>query len=1466
MHLRSLTGTTAISLFAAMVGLCALLGLMIFLTNQAFAQSNSAPDFGATTATRSVDEYTGSNVLNDRPWYGNIGDPVTATDADNDKLTYSIKNTRTSPFYIDRDNGQLQVGTPLDYETGSSYSVTVVATDPSRASDKITVTITVSDVEEAGTVSFYWERPQVSTALKATLADGDGNITSESWQWSKADNRNGTFANISSAASDTYTPVAVDIGKYLKVTVNYNDGNGTGKTASAVSRSAVRAVPSSNNTPVYNLNHSGGYRCPNGVDADYCLSVPRKSPIGANIYYPGGASDPDRADDLRYTLEGTDKDSFSIDHSNGNLYTEISFNDVEDSQDYLVTVRASDETGASATANIKLKPSGSKTSPVVKGPKNITYPENGTWQLATYTAYNRRGGQDVALRGWIISVQPGGGDGDFFDIDDNGVLYFTQPPDFDDPADDNGDNVYSFSVHVYDTNPPRGQRPGQSFYSVSVRVVNVDEDLEINGPTSVDYAEKGTDPVHTYTVTGAEGPVSWSLEGGDSNLFSIDNNGTLSFNDSPNYEEPFDSSDAPSDQNDYLLSIVVTDGGSTSKLEPVRIMVTNVNEPPAFPESEDGRRTVSEDAGANEDIGDPITAEDPDGDGLTYTLGGTDALSFDIDPYTGQLKTAAELDFETQTSYSLTVAVTDGRDAAGNTDDLADDTINVTITVTGANEAPAIIGESTIDYPETSTLPVYDYSATDPENDAVTWSLKEVDDYDDLSIDSATGVLTFDSPPDYEDSSNPDHQYQVTVVATDTNSNSSELDVTINVTPVNDPPVITYNGNTGAQTISYDENGTSAVATIIATDQENNPIEWKLLGTDAGDLSISNAGVLSFNASPDYETPVDDDTNNAYEITVEAKDGTNTAIMDVTVNVGNVDEKPVVTGNAGPSVVEGSTDTIASYGATDPEEGQITWLNPTGADGSLFEIAAGGELSFKAAPDYESPGSANGSNVYQVTVNASDDANTGSLAVTVTVVDNNEAIVREGTWTTDINYPENSNTTVATYAASDPEGENINWDLNGNDDDKLSISSAGVLTFNTIPNFESAADDNTDNVYEITVVASDGINKETQDVRITVTNINEAPVLTFVREVTFAEGGTGTVVTFEVTDPDANATITWSLSGDDVDDFNDLTKPTNEPMKGELTFKNVPDREDPTDADTNSEYKITVTATDEGGLDDEMDVTVVVSNEDETPNISGPTEFEYLENAHHTAATYNAVDPEDDDITWTLLGHDEGLFTLNPLPPGASTALLTFRSAPDFETKRDHDTNNVYEVTIQAKDDNPDHVQNRDVKITVTDVNETPVIDALTPEDYLENGTGDVADFSATDPDDGDTIEWSLSGDDDEYFSIHEDTGVLTFNDPTDYEFEVDGSQKNVYSITVQASDDEFMASLDVTVTVTGVDETPVISGETDLIISGHTFEYAENGTDLLHTFTAPDPERATIIWKLDGADRDDFTIDGGVL
>ena len=276
-----------------------------------------------------------------------------------------------------------------------------------------------------------------------------------------------------------------------------------------------------------------------------------------------------------------------------------------------------------------------------------------------------------------------------------------------------------------------------------------------------------------------------------------------------------------------------------------------------------------------------------------------------------------------------------------------------------------------------------------------------------------------------------------------------------------------------------------------------------------------------------------------------------------------------------------------------------------------------------------------------------------------------------------------------------------------------------------------------------------------------------------------------------------------------------------------------------------------------------------MSDEDETPALSGPTAFEYAENSHYTAATYNAVDPEDDDITWTLLGDDKDLFNLTPVHDGASTANLFFRSAPDFEeddpAKQDHDNNDVYEVTIQATDGNANHVQTLDVEITVTDENETPVIDSITIDDYVENGTGDVADFSATDPE-NDTIEWTLSGDDDAYFDIDDETGVLTFVAPPDYELMVDGVQKYTYDITVQASDDEFTAALPVTITVDNVDESPVISGETENDTVNPFFDHEENDASPIHRFSSLDPEGTAITWELDGTDKDELSITGGVL
>ena len=221
----------------------------------------------------------------------------------------------------------------------------------------------------------------------------------------------------------------------------------------------------------------------------------------------------------------------------------------------------------------------------MNGPERIVYPENGTWPLATYTA---TANPDRPIHGWIIAVQPGGGDGDFFDIDDDGNLTFTQPPDYEDPADDNGDNTYSFSLHVYDTNPPNGERPAQTFFSVSVTVTNETvEALEIRGPSAVDYAEDRTDAVATYTLDGTSAPVEWSLSGADGGEFSIDANVGLTFNREPDYENPTDTAN----ENAYLVTITAY-AGERSKTEFVRVRVTDVNEPPEFDDGETATRSV----------------------------------------------------------------------------------------------------------------------------------------------------------------------------------------------------------------------------------------------------------------------------------------------------------------------------------------------------------------------------------------------------------------------------------------------------------------------------------------------------------------------------------------------------------------------------------------------------------------------------------------------------------------------------------------------------------------------------------------------------------------------------------------------------------------------------------------------------------------------------------------------------------
>ena len=82
----------------------------------------------------------------------------------------------------------------------------------------------------------------------------------------------------------------------------------------------------------------------------------------------------------------------------------------------------------------------------------------------------------------------------------------------------------------------------------------------------------------------------------------------------------------------------------------------------------------------------------------------------------------------------------------------------------------------------------------------------------------------------------------------------------------------------------------------------------------------------------------------------------------------------------------------------------------------------------------------------------------------------------------------------------------------------------------------------------------------------------------------------------------------------------------------------------------------------------------------------------------------------------------------------------------------------------------------------------------------------------------------------------------------------------------MHVSDDEFTDGLDVTITVTDVDEDPVISGETDGDTTDPNFDHEENDASPVHRFSAEDPEGTAITWDLEGVDEALFSITGGVL
>ena len=724
---------------------------------------NEPPVFDEGPSTsRDVDENTPADT--------NIGASVTATDPEDNTLTYSLDLTSRATFDIVATTGQLRTSAALNFEGKSSYTVTVTATDPSGADDTITVTITVGNVDEDGTVTLGSTQPIVGTPLTASLEDPDDVRGSVTWSWRSSPNRTSSGTLISGATSATYSPDAVTEGRFLQATASYTDGEGSGKSAQAVSTNRVLPVPVAPNTqPQFPSNTAA-------------RNVAENTSPGEDIGEPVAATDPED-DTLTYSLDDSiDADSFSIDASSGQLRTRAALDYETGPNSYIVDVTAADPSGLYDTIAVTITVNNvdepgtvtlSSLQPQVSfpltatldDPDNVSGSETWSWERspnrssswtlisgetsATYTPV----ADDVGdyLRA-TASYDDGEGSGKSAEGVSANVVQaaptqMNLPPEF--PSTENGErNVdentapgEDIGLPVAATDPNDNDTLTYSLDLTSRDTFGIDATTgQLQTKAALDFEDKSsyrvivdaTDPAGvskgiavTITVINVNEPGTVTL----SSLQPIEGTPLTATLDDPDEVSgivtwswrEFPEQAAPpgtpisgetsatytpvaADVGDYLRATASYTDGEDSGKSARAVSVNRVeaapvapNEPPQFP-SNTAARAVDENTEAGRNIGELVTATDPEDDTLTYSLDVDGAASFDINKDTGQLQTKADLDHEITATYGVTVTATDTAGATG--------TITVTITVTNLDEAGTVTLSSTAAPGQLSSSPV----------------------------------------------------------------------------------------------------------------------------------------------------------------------------------------------------------------------------------------------------------------------------------------------------------------------------------------------------------------------------------------------------------------------------------------------------------------------------------------------------------------------------------------------------------------------------------------------------------------------------------------------------------------------------------------------------------------------------------------------------------------------------------------
>ena len=350
----------------------------------------------------------------------------------------------------------------MDANKDNVYEVTVQASDGANTSMKA-VTVKVTNRQENGKVEVTPEQGRIGVELTAALTDSDVVAYGPMWQWQRRNMVADCIAtrwrfpmttpttlwmNIRGATSATYTAHSDDLNYCLRAVVTYNDGYHQGAAADGIYADATSdrfdktaemilskvQYPSNNLAPRFGSAMTKRF-VPEGIAAN--------NPVGK----PVTAFDPNGKNDLAgYSLSGTDADSFDLDAGSGQLTTGKKFNH-EMKDKYTVMVTATDTHDATDDIKVEIyvvdvdekSPIVAADAPATTGPSTavpsitgrstVTYRENGTADVGTYSV---RG----AAPTWALS----GTDRRAFTISAGGVVTFVNTPNYETKT------RYTFSV------------------------------------------------------------------------------------------------------------------------------------------------------------------------------------------------------------------------------------------------------------------------------------------------------------------------------------------------------------------------------------------------------------------------------------------------------------------------------------------------------------------------------------------------------------------------------------------------------------------------------------------------------------------------------------------------------------------------------------------------------------------------------------------------------------------------------------------------------------------------------------------------------------------------------------------------------------------------------------------------------------------------------------------------------------